>query len=188
MECAGYKKLDNPAYKTIWLDITLPEEVLRANLKQKWRNMLNKGEKQGFMVEWSDNTDLFSWLLTNYQEDKAKKGYEGPSALVLAALMKCFSEKGRALTGRVLLDNKAIAGILVFCHGSAATYQIGWTAEEGRKTAAQNFLLWQTVLRLKQRNIFDFDLGGINDESAKSIGKFKEGLGGEVFGCAGQYM
>ena len=175
-------------YKTIWVDLRPSDDFLRKNLKQKWRNMLNKSEKSGLEVKWSTDLQFFSWLLRKYQEDRAKKEYKGASAELLSALAHNFAEKQNLLIGKAYYDNKAIAAILIFCHGSSATYQVGWTSEIGRKTAAHNLLLWEAMLNLKARGILDLDLGGINDDSAKTIRKFKEGMGGEVVQLAGHFI
>jgi lipid II:glycine glycyltransferase (peptidoglycan interpeptide bridge formation enzyme) len=187
-EVKGYKKTQNKSYKTIWLDLSPSAEILRANLKQKWRNMLNKAEKQGLELEWSNNLDFFSWLLTKYQEDQAKKGYKGPSVKILSAMANCFAEKQNLLIGKAVYNNEAVAAILIFCHGSSATYQVGWTSDKGRKTASHNLLLWKAMLKLKEKGILDLDLGGINDDSAKNVGKFKESMGGKVIQLAGHFV
>lgn len=183
----GYKKLDNPGYQTIWVNLRPDEAELRAGLQQKWRNSLNKAEKHTITVEWDQKLEYFSWLLIKYQEDRAKKDYDGPSVKVLAALARAFSERGNVLIGRAVLAGHIVGALLILCHGSSATYQVGWTSEEGRKTGAQNILLWQAMLYLKKKGITDFDLGGLNDGTAKNVGKFKAGLGGELVRLCGQY-
>lgn len=187
VERCGFRRLDRPGYRTIWLDLTLPEEALRAGLDKKWRNALTKAERGPLAVEWDTGGKTLPWLLTNYQSDKVKKGYDGPSAKLIHALAGTFAPKGGFLIGRALLDNQAVAAILVLCHGGAATYQIGWSADEGRKHAAHNLLLWQAVCRLKETGIRDFDLGGVSDEG-HGLAKFKEGLGGQSVIYAGHYV
>lgn len=181
----GYKKIDRPGYQTIWLDLDPDEETLRKNLKAQWRNKLAKAEKAGLAVEWDDTGAFFSLLLRNYLRDQATKGYDGPSADLLIALAKNFGTG--MLIGRAKWKDQTVASIMILCHGQSATYQVGWSLEPGRKVAAHNFLLWQAVLELKKRNIRDLDLGGINDESAKGVKAFKQGMGGQEITLAGHY-
>ena len=75
--------------------------------------------------------------------------------------------------------DEVVAAILVFLHGSSATYQVGWTTGAGRKLGAHHQLLWRAVVQLKERGVLDFDLGGINDDGAAGVKKFKQGLGGK---------
>ncbi|MCB9988154.1 MAG: GNAT family N-acetyltransferase [Rhodospirillales bacterium] len=182
---AGYERQNFPGYQTIWIDLTQDEEELRSALKAQWRNKLNKGPKAGLKTGWNNSPEVFSSLLRNYSSDRAKKGYAGPSLPLLRALAQSFGDK--VMIGHATLDNRLVAAILILCHGTSATYQIGWSSDEGRNVAAHNALLWQAVLELKKNGFRDFDLGGINGESAKHVKKFKQGMGGQELTLVGCY-
>ena len=181
MKKYGYKTTSKHGYKTIFLDLRPDLGVLRANLNKKWRNMLVKAEKQELNIVFSDKGENFAWLMQHYAADKAIKKYDGASPKVITELAKEFSRGKNMIIGTALLDDKPIAAILLFNHGSGSTYQIGYTSDIGRECNAHNLLLWGAVVELKERNINDFDLGGINGDSAKNIKKFKEGLGGKTY-------
>jgi len=174
-------------YETIWLDVTKPQDDLRAELKKNWRGTLIKAEKRGLTLEWDSKGDHLAWLLQSYAVDKETKGYDGPSVKLLRTLAKYHLPRGEVLIGRALLDGKAVAGILILCHGSGATYQIGFTSPQGRDNGAHHILLWQALGVLKFKQIKDFDLGGINDDSAKAVKTFKQGMGGETVTLSGMY-
>ena len=80
-----------------------------------------------------------------------------------------------------------VAGVLLVRHGVAATYQVGWSGEAGRDLKAHHFLLWQSVLWLKENRYTGFDLGGIN-ETTPGIAQFKIGMGGQPFRLVGGYV
>ncbi|MGH1375165.1 MAG: lipid II:glycine glycyltransferase FemX [Alphaproteobacteria bacterium] len=183
----GYKPASQKGYQTIWLDLRSSLEELRTNLKSKWRNMLRKAEKQGLEVVWSDEGKNFSWLMTNYERDKRDKGYDGASLKTLVAMAGQFSRGKNMLIGTALLDNEPIAAIMLLNHGKASTYQIGYTSETGRQKCAHHLLLWSALQELKERGINDFDLGGVNGESAKGVKTFKEGMGGRLYETPGLY-
>lgn len=182
----GFRQKHNVPYKTIWLDLTKDEKALREGLHKKWRNMLNKSEKEGMDVVLSDTGEHFDWLIKHYALDKGARGYGGPSAKTVALLAKQFSRGKNMIIATALLEQKPIASILVLVHGSSATYQIGYTSDKGRKVCAHHLLLWRTIIELKERHVYDFDLGGINAE-AKGIERFKKGLGGEIFEIPGAF-
>ncbi len=184
----GYKSLEKPGYQTIWLDLTQNPETLKSGLKPNWRNRLSKAERSNLTVQWDDSCENLSWLLTNYKLDQATKGYDGPSAKLVQHLAKAFAKQDRLLIGRATLDNQAVAAILILCHGTSATYQVGFSFEDGRKAAAHNLLLWQAVCHLKKKGFYDFDLGGINDDTAQGVKKFKEGMGGQTVTYVGHYF
>jgi hypothetical protein len=175
-----------PGYQTIWIDLSADTQSLRDHLKKNWRGSLNKAERAGLDCAWEDRGRDAFWLLKHYQIDKAQREYPGPSVELMKALIRTFGAQGAALTGTALLAGKPIAAILILCHGASATYQIGWTSEEGRTQAAHHLLLWDALRVLKERGIKGFDLGGVND-AAEGITAFKEGLGGEPVRLAGFY-
>ncbi len=183
----SYKCASKHGYQTIWVDISKNLDVLRKKLKPKWRNKLNKSEKHGLDVVWSDKGEHFPWLIQKYTEDKALRKYDGPAPRSIAALAYQFSRGQNMLIGAALLEGEPIAAILIFNHGASATYQIGYTSEVGRQKCAHHLLLWTAMEQLKERNINDFDLGGVNDESAKGVKTFKEGLGGQLYETLGLY-
>ena len=180
--------VNDHGYETIWLDLQSDSAELRENLDKKWRNALSKAERAGLEITCDEAGQGAAAFLMGYSADRAAKGYDGPSVKLSAAIIKAFGAKNRAWICTAQLDKRDIAAILVLCHGSSATYQIGWSSEEGRNTSAHNLLLWHAIQRLKQNGYRYLDLGGVNDESAKGVKKFKEGLGGHARRYAGQYI
>lgn len=183
---AGFEKT-GPQYTTLWLDLTRSEEDLRAGLKGNWRNHLNGAEKGPLSVVWDDPAGYLPWLVQTYQADQIMRGYPGPKPRIMTALGKTFAQGGQLLIGRAMLDNRAVAAILILCHGCAATYQIGWSDETGRKHGGHYRLLWSALAQLKSQGITDFDLGGINDDSATGVSAFKDGMGGTRVTLTGLY-
>ena len=120
-----------------------------------------------------------------YELDVLEKDYSGPSTKLLTELMKFMVPRGEAVIFNATDQGRTVAAILVFLHGASATYQVGWTSDKGRKLAAHHQLLWRAMLSLKERGIKDLDLGGVNDESAAGIKRFKTGLGGEEVALVG---
>ena len=178
-------KLQGEAYKTIWLNCSQDESALRTHLKKKWRNSLAKAEKSNLDIVWSAGGPDLGWLVENYIEDKSEKKYVGPSLKTLMALISEFSRGQNLMIGTAMLDGKPIAAILILIHGKSATYQIGYSGKVGREKCAHHLLLWDALRKLKERQVNDFDLGGINEEGAKGVRDFKIGMGGEVFESPG---
>ncbi len=180
----GFKVIGKP-YETIWLDLRPDIKILKAKLKKNWRNALHKSEQENMQIIWSDEGKNFAWLLKNYEQDKKQKNYDGPSLKTLIMMAAEFSRGKNMLLGTAMFDETPIAAILIFIHGHSATYQIGYTADMGRKKNAHYMLLWQALERLKERNIYDFDLGGVNEGTAKGVKDFKSGMGGQIFETLG---
>ncbi len=182
------KNLPRPGYQTIWLDLRPDKDTLRSNLHGKWRNMLNKSEKKKLSTSFTTDISELPSILKGYERDKKLKNYDGPSSKLIRLMAAVFSQQNNVLIGQAKLDNRVVAAIVIFIHGRSATYQIGWTTDDGRDCAAHNLLLWEAMMELKDRNILDFDLGGTNDESAKRVKNFKEGMGGQTTHYLGHYI
>lgn len=173
-------------YQTIWIDLTQNENTLRANLDRRWRNHLNKAERENVRVEWTKDGEALEWLLRHHDAHRTMKNFRAASPKFIRLLAKFFAARSDMLIGRAFVNDEPVAGVLFFRHGASATYQIGWSGEEGRKVNAHHLLLWQGMITLKAAEIQDLDLGGINDV-AEGVRTFKEGMGGETATLSGLY-
>jgi len=174
-------------YQTIWIDLTKDEQSLRAALKKNWRGSLQKAEKSDLTLDWDETGKTLPFMLKTYEIDKKRRNYPGPSVPFMKALCQKFQNTGTMLIGRAMLGKDCIASITILCHGTSATYQIGWTGAQGRENAAHHLLLWNALIVLKNKGYKDFDLGGMNDKDAKTIAKFKMAMGGDAVQLSGLY-
>ncbi len=174
-------------YQTLMLDLTQSDELLRGNLRKNWRNDLSKAERLGVAVEWYNDLEHLDWVLEGFVTDQKMKGYSAGRVSFLNTLCRQFAVHDDLLIGRAMFENEAVGAMLILCHGRTATYQIGWSTQKGREVRAQNMLLWQAALCLKARDITQFDLGGVNDQDAKDVQYFKDGMGGKSLALAGLY-
>ncbi len=176
-----------PGYQSIWVELSPDSDSLRKNLKQKWRNRLNVAERSNLTIKSDRPNQYISRLLMHYRDDKRAKNYPGPDPKLVQSLFQSFSASDDVLLLRAEQKGEMIAAILIFCHGQAATYQVGWSDEQGRNVSAHHKLLWDVIVALKERGITWFDLGGIHPDSAEGVTKFKRGLGGKAFQLVGLY-
>lgn len=187
LQSAGLSRMDRKGYETAWVNLDQPRESLRESFKSNWRNKLNKAERANLTLEWSADGSQFPLLLATYAADKKNRGYDGPSPGLLSGLARFMTPKGAMIVGTAKQGEHIVAMILLVCHGRSATYLVGWTSDEGRDVAAHHLLLWEGMDMLKQKGISDLDLGGVNDEGAKGVKDFKEGMGGRTVRYVGHY-
>lgn len=183
---AGFKRVA-PGYQTVELDLTRSLDDLNANLKSGWRQSLNKAARAGLTVDIDAGTRHLPWLLARYDTQKADQRFGGAKPDFLTSMAKEAHELGDLMMIRALDSGAPIAAILVFVHGTSATYQVGWTSDRGRSVCATHLLLWTAVGHLQERGIERFDLGGINDASAPGVTQFKQGLNGTAVDLVGIY-
>lgn len=184
---AGFRRRRGEGYRTIWLDLSLPAEVLRSRLAPNWRNHLNAAERRGLAVEVDPEARALPWLVERHLADMRARRYRGPSGPLVIRLRNALHKDGNVLLLRALLDGEPEAGILILRHGQAATWQIGWSSVEGRALGAHPLLLWTAILRLQALGCRWFDLGGINPTAAAGVTTFKRGLRGEEVLLAGTW-
>lgn len=195
----GFRRAAGAGYRTIWLDLRPDLETLRAALRGNWRNHLRQAEASPLVVEEDGEHRNLPWLVENYLEDKAERGYRGPSGPLTVRLRNALHKGGGPQSGVLLLcardstgatadgPETRVAGALFLRHGKTATYQIGLNQPEGRRHHAHQLLLWQGICRLKAAGVWWLDLGGINPEHAPGVTAFKRGLGGDEVTLAGTY-
>ncbi len=187
MKSLGYRRMDGPGYETIWLDLAQTPEELMAAMNQNWRRNLKKAKDSALKIVWDSEGQHFPWFLKVHGLDKTKRGYGGPEPDFVKALTEKFTVEGDILIGRAMLNDKVVAAVLILCHGHAATYQAGWSGKDGRTAGAHHLLFFEAFSVLKEKGIRDFDLGGVNDEKAAGVKKFKLGSGGKLVQLAGHY-
>jgi hypothetical protein len=187
MASLGFRQFSPRAWESAWLNLAPDLPVLRKGLDGKWRNMLNFAEKAGLTLEARNDDQAFEWILARYRELISEKGFSGSPISLLRSLRQHLPVDGQPIILRANHRNEAVAGICLVCHGAAATYLLGWNGNEGRKLKANQYLLWQAVVTLKQAGIRWFDLGGIDENLTPGISAFKSGLGGEQYELVGEY-
>lgn len=189
MKSSGYRRVSAPGYETVWLDLAAAD--LLADMDKDWRRRYKKAKENGPEIVWDNEGRYLDWFLKVYALDKAKRGYSGPEPGFLKRIAENFMadrEGGyKAMIGRAILNGGCMAAALILRHGASATYQAGWCSEEGRKANANHLLLGEALFVLKNEGVRHFDLGGVNDETASGVKKFKMDMGGELVRLAGLY-
>ena len=177
-------------YSTVTLDLSQSSDALRAGLEGKWRNRLVAAESAGLTVQrLGANPAQLRWLLEQEDTMREQRGVEGlPSGFIERYIQARKSAAQTVLTLRADHQGERVAAMMFLLHGSAATYQVGWSNDTGRQLNAHNLLLWQAIEALQQRGVRLLDLGGVNTQRSAGIARFKLGTGGRVLTLAGTYL
>jgi lipid II:glycine glycyltransferase (peptidoglycan interpeptide bridge formation enzyme) len=177
-------------YATVMLDLRQSREALRAGLDAKWRNRLVAAEASALKVQrMGSNPGQYRWLLDQEEAQRQQRGFAGLPLPFFDTYIQSRKQPGQTLLAlRADLGRDRVAAMMFLLHGRAATYQVGWSNEQGRQLNAHNLLLWQAMDELAQRGIQQLDLGGVNTARSAGIARFKIGTGGEVRQLAGTYF
>lgn len=184
---AGYRR-HGDGYRSILIDLGVPELERRKSLRMTWRQRLKRAEQGGVDVEIDRHgKTTLPWLLQRTDLDRKLRGYRGASGKLALQLMLAARPHGDALVLIAAHANERIAGILTVRHGDTATYLLGWSGAEGRARCATHLLLWRAMEAWAADGVRRFDLGGINPEEAAGVTEFKRGLRGLEYELIGTY-
>jgi len=177
-------------YSTVMLDISLPMEVLRAQLDKRWRHRLGGAEKSELNVQrMGTNPGQYRWLLDAEMQQRVDRGLEGLPLVWFEHYAESRKQPARNLLSlRADVGRERVAGMMFLIHGQAATYQVGWTSDAGRDLHAHNLMLWRAIEELRERGVRSLDLGGVNTQRSAGIARFKMATGGSVLQLAGSYF
>lgn len=185
----NYKKMKKKLpWKSALIDLQKTEQELRAALKSRLRNYLKHAENANHLFDISTIQSDFEDIFVHYTDQQKQKKFDGVPLNCIKLLRQFDAEKGDVFIARVKnADGQTMALKLLAIHGNHCTPLIAWTSEEGAKCHAMHLLIWKTLLYLKTRGIFYFDVGGYNEKERPSVCQFKKGFGGKEYCLVGEY-
>jgi hypothetical protein len=173
-------------YETIWLDLTKPEEDLRASLKKNWRADLKKGASAEIDIRIDRDGSSIEMFLEYHEQERTRKKYRTRGVALLKNELKNAALLKEILILWALDQEEPAAAVAIVMHGNSATYRAGWALPRGRDLHAHNVLLWDAITMLKNSRYRALDLGGTTPTSGSSgYIRFKQGMGGESFKTMG---
>jgi len=167
-------------YRTLVLDLRPDLEQLRKGLRQKWRNCLNKSEKQGLESRCGCDMALFDEFAALYEELVARKGFKDSlGADFYRRVQEALPDAEKFLVMLACDGSGPVAGHVASMLGDTCVYLLGASNEKGLKSNASYLLQWAVCQEAKERGIARYDLGGIDPDGNPGVYRFKNGLSGE---------
>jgi hypothetical protein len=186
--------------RTFLLDLSLPLEQLRKGLDQKWRNQLNRAEKNNLEIRvGKDNADfgLFDRL---YRDMLDRKRFETAVDIdEFGRLYEALRARSELILFLCYSGDDVVSGIVCSALGEKGIYTLGATSDSGLQSKGAYLLQWSMVRWLKENGFRYYDLGGIDPEINPGVYHFKKGLSGQdvirlpafqscEYPCSGLYM
>jgi Acetyltransferase (GNAT) domain len=165
---------------TLILDLQRPLDDLRKGLEQKWRNCLNRAEKNGLQIIQGTDDAILDKFLKIYYEMSARKHLAVAGDIKTVKEMQALLPEHFKMNVIVILENgEPTAGVIITGIGKRGIYLFGATADTGMKNKASYLAQWRAIQWLKEMNCTEYDLNGINAESNPGVFSFKNGLCGK---------
>jgi len=177
----GYSSLPHASTeKTLIMDLSPTLEQLRAGLDRRWRNHLNKAERDGLTLETGTGDALFQAFGTLYEQMLQRKQFAPTAGLARHRRIQGTLADDLKM-GVIIARHEGLpcAGAVYSAIGDTALYLFGATNDAGMRTGGSYLVQWEILNTLKRRGIREYDLHGINAESNPGTYKFKLGLAGK---------
>ncbi|WP_417724168.1 GNAT family N-acetyltransferase [Salipiger sp.] len=180
---AGFWPLMTPA--TLAMLPLGPEPAMRAAMRQKWRNRLNRTQDTRLRITRHPLTATH-WLLEAEARQAGERRYRALPPGFLVAYAR--ANPTRALIWEARDRTTPVAAIAVLRHGRMATWQCGVALPEGRRLNAMNALLWEAMRWLAANGHDMLDLGILNSDDAPGLTHFKLGTGARLHRLGGTWL
>jgi lipid II:glycine glycyltransferase (peptidoglycan interpeptide bridge formation enzyme) len=188
ISCGFMPAKRSQTYRTIVMDITRPAEEIRKSLHQKWRNCLNKAERQGLEVEGGNNLELLEQFNELFHSFVERKGFSVDlDANFYAKVQGSHLEGEHYYTSIARQEGRVVAGHVSSMLGDTCVYLLGATHPEALKSNAAYLLQWHTIETARARGLRRYDLGGIDPEGNPGVYRFKQRMGGEDLRAPGPF-
>lgn len=175
----GFSRSGGSPYRTLLVSIEPPLEQVRKAFEQKWRNGLNRAERNGLLVHSGTEASLFEPFGRLYRQLLERKQFGVDlHADFYAAVQQNLDASERFLVSLVEVDGVAVAGHVSSILGDTAVYLLGASNDVALQNKASYLLQWHTIQAAKLRGCRWYDLGGIDPEGNPGVYHFKQGLGG----------
>jgi peptidoglycan pentaglycine glycine transferase (the first glycine) len=193
MQSAGWRYSDEQIQfkNTVLINLDGTEDELLARMKQKTRYNIRLAERKGVRVRIGTVADL-GLLYQMYAETSVRDGFVIRDDAYYRLLWEKFIQAGLAEAVIADVDEKPVAGLILFTFAGRAWYLYGMSRQAHREKMPNYLLQWEAIRRAKQKDCRTYDLWGAPDTFDESdalwgVYRFKEGLGGQVVRWVGAW-
>jgi len=168
-------------YRTFLIDLSLSVEELRRSLDQKWRNHLNRAERNGLRVVEGSDDNSYNFFSNIYKEmHERKKFSEFVDINKMRVVQKDLQDRLKMTI--ILCESEAdpVSAVVCTAIGDTGIYLLGATNDKGRTLQASYLVQWRVIEWLKAKGRRWYDLGGIDPEKNPGTYQFKAGLSGRL--------
>ncbi len=168
--------------RTRIIDLAAGENELRAAMRRKHRQYVNKAERAGISVEWLDgheSPEVVDAALADfyriYTHTAERAGFVARAAAYYQRVWSLFAPQGRAKLLFATYDGERMAALFCFICGDRVAEAFGGMSDAGADSRANYLLKWEAIRGFAARGAATYDLWGL---ATGGIAQFKEGFGG----------
>ncbi len=168
---------------TVLSDLARDEDSLLAAMKPKWRYNIRLAERKGVAVRDGSVADLPTFYAM-YLETGRRDGFLVRPYEYYRTVWERFLRDGLAHVLLAEVEDRPIAGIILFKFGPTAWYFYGASTEQARDFMPNHALQWAAMRWAKAAGCTRYDWWGAPDDLVETdpmwgVYRFKMGFGGE---------
>ena len=178
----GYQPTpDENAQQTMILDISQSLVDIRKNFKQKWRNCLNRSEKNELDFSEGFDDHLFEQFIDLYSALLERKQFKEPNDInEFRAIQQALPEKHKMAIFICSQNGRPTAGGICSAIGDTGVYLFGATNDEGMKNKGSYLIQWKAIQWMKNKGCRYYNLNGVNIKTNPGGYHFKSGVSGKT--------
>ncbi len=170
---------------TIFLDLSLPDDILLSNFKQKTRYNIRLAEKKGVLIRRGTEEDL-SNLYQMYAQTAMRDGFAIRSSNYYLKVWSTLMQTGMAIPLIAEVNDEAVSALIMFVYAGRAYYFYGMSTGKFREWMPNHLLQWKAILLAKAHGCTSYDFWGAPDNFVENdpmygVYRFKEGFNGRLF-------
>lgn len=173
-------KVQPPTTRVI--DLSRSEDELRADLKKKHRQYINRAERSGVEIERFDGSsspDAVAQALTDfnriYRYTAERAGFVAREPYYYERVWSIFGPAGSCRLSFARLNGERVATLFHFTCGTRAVESYGGMTDAGADSRANYLLKWTAITDFRAEGFAVYDMWGL---ATGGIRHFKEGFGG----------
>ncbi|MGO8697123.1 MAG: lipid II:glycine glycyltransferase FemX [Limisphaerales bacterium] len=168
------------ANRTLVVNLAPTLEELRKALDQKWRNQLNRAEKNNLAILEGRGAEHYEMFLKLYRDMWDRKKFD--TTVDIEEFGRILEDLPEEFKFRILIcqdKGVAVSGLVCAVIGTMGVYLLGATSEAGLKSKGAYLLQWNMIQWLKENGFKSYDLGGIDPDRNPGVYHFKRGFSGD---------
>lgn len=166
--------------RTLIMDISQPLDDVRKKIDQKWRNCLNKSERNNLEVIEGTDDSLFGDFIELYRALLNRKKFEKPNDInEFRMIQKDLRPEYKMRIFLCQSSGVISAGVICAVVGDTGVYLFGATNDEGMTNKGSYLLQWKAIQWMKNSGCRYYNLNGINPVMNPGGYHFKVGLSGK---------
>jgi len=172
--------------RTLLLPIDGDVMQIRKRFHQKWRNHLNRAERENIEVRVAADTQSLDRFAGLFNDFVVRKGFDVDLGVdFFQRVQQQLPAHERYVVLLAERDGALLAGHVTSMLGDTCVSLLAATSPEALKCKASHLIQWRTIEAARERGCAAYDQGGIDPDVNPGVYTFKVGLGGTDVRAAG---